>query len=89
MKGYLIFCLDVPLQPCEIGSTFGLRAGYPFRKMFKAGDKKSKSLKVCCPSEMLIASDFFLIMFRNIIFKFGTYGSLSNMTFRNYVTLSY
>ena len=57
--------------------------------MFKAGDKKSKSLQVGCPSEMLIASDFFLMMFRNIIFKFGTYGSLSNMTFGNYVTLSY
>ena len=38
---------------------------------------------------MLIASDFFLMAFRNIIFKFGTYGSLSNMTFEYYVTLSY
>ena len=38
---------------------------------------------------MLIASDFFLMTFRNIISKFGTYGSLSNMTFENYVTLSY
>ena len=52
-------------------------------------ENKSKSLQVCCPSEMLIASDFFLMMFRNIIFKFGTYGSLSNMTFGSYVTLSY
>ena len=57
--------------------------------MFKAGDKKSKSLQACCPSEMLIASDFFLMIFRNIYFKSGTYGSLSNMTFGNYVTLSY
>ena len=56
--------------------------------MFKAGDKKSKPLRVCCPSEMLIASDFFLMAFRNIIFKFGTYGSLSNLTFGNYVRLS-
>ena len=57
--------------------------------MFKAGDKKSKSLQVCCPSEILIAFDFFLMKFRNIIFKFGTYGSLSNMTFGSFETLSY
>ena len=38
---------------------------------------------------MLIASDFLLMKFRNIIVKFGTYGSSSNMTFGNYVTLSY
>ena len=38
---------------------------------------------------MQIASNFFLVKFGNIIFMFGTYGSLSNMTFGNYVRLSY
>ena len=38
---------------------------------------------------MQIASDFFLVKFGNIISKFGTYGSLSNMTFGNYVRLIY
>ena len=37
---------------------------------------------------MQTASDFFLVKLGNIIFKFGTYGSLSNMTFENYVRLS-
>ena len=38
---------------------------------------------------MEIASDFISTKMQNIIFKFGTYGSLSNMTFGNYVRLSY
>ena len=56
--------------------------------MFKGDDKKSKSFQICCPSEMQIASDFILVSFGNIILKFGTYGSLSNTTFENYVRLS-
>ena len=38
---------------------------------------------------MQIASDFFLMKIENSIRKFGTYGSLSNMTFGNYARLSY
>ena len=56
--------------------------------MFKAGDKKSKSFQVCCPSEMQIASVFFLVKLENMICKFGTYGSMSNMTLGNYAGLS-
>ena len=35
----------------EIGSTIGLRAGLPFRKMLKTGEKKSTSLQVYCPND--------------------------------------
>ena len=52
---------------CEIGSTFGLRAGKPFRKMFGAGAKKSKSHQICCPSETEGASHSSLVKFKNII----------------------
>ena len=38
---------------------------------------------------MQTASDCFLVKFENNICKFGTYGSLSNMTFGNYLRLSY
>ena len=38
---------------------------------------------------MQMVYDFFLVKFRDIIFKFATYGSLSNMTFGIYVRLSY
>ena len=55
--------------------------------MLKTGDKKSKSLQLCCPTEIQIASDLFLVKFGNI-FKFGTYGNMSNITFENYVKLS-
>ena len=57
--------------------------------MFKAGDKESKSFQVCCSSEMQIASVFSLVKFGNMILKFGTYGSLSNTIFENYVGLSH
>ena len=56
--------------------------------MFKAVDKKSKSLQFCYPSEMQIASDLSLVKSGMIFFKFGTHGSLSNMAFETYVQLS-
>ena len=37
---------------------------------------------------MQTASDFFMVKFKNIILKFGRYGSSSNMTFEIYVRLS-
>ena len=64
---------------CEIGSAFGLRAGLLRRKMFKAGDKKSKSFQVCCPSWMQFASDFFSEV-RNRQLKLGAASSLSHST---------
>ena len=59
----------------------------PLEKCSKPVTKKSKSFQVCCPSEMQIASDLFLVKFGSIIFKFGTFGSFSNMTFENYLIL--
>ena len=50
----------------EFGSTFGLRAGQPFSKMFEEGDKKSVSLQICCPSEMQNASGFFPLNFETV-----------------------
>ena len=72
----------------DIGSTFGLQTGLAFGKMVQVGDKKSKCVQVCCPSEMQIASDFFLVKFGNICLMFGTFGCLSKMTFESYVRLS-
>ena len=37
---------------------------------------------------MQLASVFLVVKFGNTIFKFGTYSSLSTLTFENYVTVS-